>query len=50
MRVELLAICDAATDCQGRLNILGVFEGRGPEVAGFEGSLFYRYEDAFCLR
>ena len=27
MRVELLAICDAATDCQGRLNILGVFEG-----------------------
>ena len=27
MKVELLAICDAATDDQGRLNILGVFEG-----------------------
>jgi hypothetical protein len=27
MKVELLAICDAATDIQGRLNILGVFEG-----------------------
>ena len=27
MKVELLAICDAATDYQGRLNILGVFEG-----------------------
>lgn len=27
MKVELLAICDAATDYQGRLSILGVFEG-----------------------
>lgn len=27
MKVELLAICDAATDYHGRLNILGVFEG-----------------------
>jgi len=27
MKVELLAICDAATDCQGRLSILGLFEG-----------------------
>ena len=27
MKVELLAICDAATDYLGRLNILGVFEG-----------------------
>ncbi len=27
MKVEVLAICDAATDYQGRLNILGVFEG-----------------------
>ena len=27
MKVELLAICDAATDYQGRLNVLGVFEG-----------------------
>lgn len=27
MKVELLAICDAATDQQGRLNILGIFEG-----------------------
>lgn len=27
MKIELLAICDAATDYQGRLNVLGVFEG-----------------------
>ncbi len=27
MKIELLAICDAATDYQGRLNLLGVFEG-----------------------
>ena len=27
MNLELLAICDAATDYQGRLNMLGVFEG-----------------------
>lgn len=33
MQVELLAICDAATDVQGRLNILGVFEGiAGPST------------------
>jgi len=33
MKVELLAICDAATDYQGRLNILGVFEGiAGPKL------------------
>ena len=27
MKIEMLAICDAATDYQGRLNVLGVFEG-----------------------
>lgn len=27
MKIEIFTLCDAATDYQGRLNLLGVFEG-----------------------